>query len=90
MSTVLSTSDLRAMKRTAIKHAVVKCLGEAPSYSRTARVRELKEEIKAFERDYGMSTKHIVGQVCSSKIAGVGEIETWLTKYNLLSGHEEA
>lgn len=54
------------------------------------RAKELRAEVKAFECKYRMTTKRMLSKVRSGELAERGDIEIWLTKYNLLQLHAGA
>jgi hypothetical protein len=89
MSTVLTTTELRALKPADIKRAVAQCINEASAISSADRLRGLRREIKGFENRHKMTTQQMIGKVCSGELKEAGDIETWLIKYNLLCVHEQ-
>jgi hypothetical protein len=89
MSSVLKSASLRGMSAAQIATEVARCRLEAQKIDRGARVTALRETVTCYEKTFGYSTKQMIDDVCSGKTAETGEVDKWLTAYNLLRVHEQ-
>jgi len=90
MSIILTSADLRKMTSSQITKAFSRARKSESLGSRSERIKELRTEVKGYERQYNMSSQKMVRDVCSGKLKESGDFDAWLNSYNLLSVYEKA
>lgn len=89
MSAVLKSSDLKGMSRADKRKAFSRALKSSASADSGTRVHELRGEIAAYEKRFGMTTADMLSSVCAGNLPDEGDIAVWTKLYMILCAHEE-
>ena len=88
MGMVLKSSELRGLSLIEKRRAFKRFLESAPAVDSAKRIRELKSQIRNFERQTGMSTRKILDCLCSGELPDAGRYAAWREAYMTLRAHE--
>ncbi|HEY9870485.1 MAG TPA: hypothetical protein V6D08_15075, partial [Candidatus Obscuribacterales bacterium] len=83
------SSDLKGLTRADRRRAFTRALQRSRPVDSASRVGQLRAEIAAFEKRFGMTTADMLSRVCAGDLKDDGDIAVWSKKYLVLCAHEE-